>query len=85
METVIDLLNEASTPHPPLPGEAQARQALDPYCQKVAEALSGAFLDELLSALSRLQDCYTSEAFRRGFCLGAALMEELGRKGYLTG
>lgn len=69
----------------PFPGEAQARQALDPYCQKVAEALSGAFLDELLSALSRLQDCYTSEAFRRGFCLGAALMEELGREGYLTG
>ena len=51
----------------------------------MAEALSGAFLDELLSALSRLQDCYTSEAFRRGFCLGAALMEELGREGYLTG
>ena len=48
-------------------------------------AIPEQFLDELLSALSRLQDCYTSEAFRRGFRLGAALMEELGREGYLTG
>lgn len=85
MLSVIDSLRKATEPNEPCTGERRALEALDPYCQKAAEALSGAFLDELLSALSRLQDCYTSEAFRRGFCLGAALMEELGREGYLTG
>ena len=77
MESVLDLLNEASAPQSPCPGAETAQKALDPYCQRVAEVLSDAFLDEFLSALGRLQDCYTSESFRRGFCLGAALMEEL--------
>ena len=85
MNSVLDFLNEASTPHPPYPGEEAARKALDPYCRKVAEALSDTFLDELLSALGRLQDCYTDEAFRRGFCLGAALMEELRGEGCVWG
>lgn len=85
MESVLDLINEASTPHPPYPGEEEARKALDPYCRKVAETLSDAFLDEFWSALGPLQDCYTNEAFRRGFCLGAALMEKLRCEGYVWG
>ena len=85
MESVLDFIHEASTPHPPYPGEETARKALDPYCRKVAEALSDAFLDEFWSALGKLQDCYTGEAFRRGFCLGAALMEELRGEGYVWG
>ena len=51
----------------------------------MADTLSDAFLDEFLSALGRLQDCYTDEAFRRGFCLGAALMEELRGEGCVWG
>ena len=39
MESVLDFIHEASTPHPPYPGEETARKALDPYCRKVAEAL----------------------------------------------
>ena len=85
MNCVINCLNEASTPHPPYPGEEAARKALDSYCRKVAEALSDGFLDEFWSALGRLQDCYTNEAFRRRFCLGAALMEELRGEGYVWG
>ena len=85
MSAVLDFLNEATEPIASWPEEQRARADLDPYCRKVADTLSDAFLDEFLSALGRLQDCYTDEAFRRGFCLGAALMEELGREGYLTG
>ena len=70
MESVIDWIGKATEPNTPCAGEERALEALDPYCRKVAEVLSDAFLDELLSALARLQDCYTGEAFRRGFCLG---------------
>lgn len=83
MNSVLDLLNEASAPQSPCPEETEIQKILDPYCQRVAEVLSGPFLDEFLSALGRLQDCYANEAFRRGFCLGAALMEELRCEGYV--
>ena len=85
MESVIDWIGKATEPNTPCAGEERALEALDPYCRKVAEVLSDAFLDELMSTLARLQDCYTGEAFRRGFRLGAALMEELGREVCLTG
>ena len=79
MESVLDFINEASTPHPPYPGEEAARKALDPYCRKVAETLSDGFLDEFWSALGRLQDCYTGEAFRRGFCLPQSWRPDIRR------
>ena len=85
MESVIDWIGKATEPNTPCAGEERALEALDPYCRKVADTLSDAFLDEFLSALGRLQDCYTNEAFRRGFCLGAALMEELRGEGYVWG
>lgn len=85
MNSVLDLINEATEPTASWPEEQRARADLDPYCRKVAEALSDGFLDEFLSALGRLQDCYADEAFRRGFCLGAALMEELRCEGYIRG
>ena len=85
MSAVLDFLNEATEPIASWPEEQRARADLDPYCRKVADTLSDAFLDEFLSALCRLQDCYTDEAFRRGFCLGAALMEELRGEGCVWG
>ena len=85
MNSVLDFINEATEPTASWPEEKRARAALDPYCRQVADTLSDAFLDEFLSALGRLQDCYTGEAFRRGFCLGAALMEELRGEGYVWG
>ena len=85
MSAVLDFLNEATEPIASWPEEQRARADLDPYCRKVAETLSDAFLDEFWSALGQLQDCYTSEAFRRGFRLGAALMEELRGEGCVWG
>ncbi len=85
MSAVLDFLNEATEPIASWPEEQRARADLDPYCRKVAETLSDGFLDEFWSALGRLQDCYTGEAFRRGFCLGAALMEELRGEGCVWG
>ena len=85
MSAVLDFLNEATEPIASWPEEQRARADLDPYCRKVADTLSDAFLDEFLSALGRLQDCYTDEAFRRGFWLGAALREELRGEGCVWG
>ena len=85
MGSVLDFINEATQPTASWPEEQRTRTDLDPYCRKVAETLSDAFLDEFWSALGQLQDCYTSEAFRRGFCLGAALMEELRCEGCVWG
>ena len=66
MNSVLDFINEATEPTASWPEEQRTRADLDPYCRKVADTLSDAFLDEFLSALGRLQDCYTGEAFRRG-------------------
>ena len=85
MGSVLDFINEATQPTASWPEEQRTRTDLDPYCRKVAETLSDAFLDEFWSALGRLQDCYANEAFRRGFCLGAALMEELRCEGHVWG
>ena len=52
MLSVIDSLRKATEPNEPCTGEQRALEALDPYCQKVAEALSGG--EKVRCMLSRM-------------------------------
>lgn len=64
-------------PDTPPVGEREAVEALEPYCEKIRDALSLEFLDEFMEAYHTMWRAAIDDAFVRGFRMGAGLAREL--------
>ena len=77
MLTVLDVLNEATRPDGISEELRAAEEAGSPYWDKVREAFSLTFADEMHRVLSTARCLECEEHFARGLRLGFQLAQEL--------
>ena len=80
MAEILDLLNEATAPNTMSRAEQEALKAAAPYWDKVQEAVSREFADEMYEAVDKAWIVECDEHFARGFHLGAKIMLEILEK-----
>lgn len=78
MQSILDWLDESSSPSDMQDWEWEAMRTLQPYAKAIQGALTDEFLDELTSAACAAEARAEHDAFVRGFRLGAGLLLELG-------
>ena len=74
MDDILDYLEELTHPSDWPPAYFELIKALGPLTDKVVEALSLEFLDQLDYAQSEVLNFHCQEAFSRGFRLGAQII-----------
>lgn len=74
MDDILDYLEEITHPETQPPEYYSLIKALDPLTDKVVEAFSLEFLDQLNYAQADILNFHSRESFSRGFRLGVQLI-----------
>ncbi len=74
MDDILEYLEEITHPETQPPEYYSLLKALDPLSDKVVEALSLDFLDQLNHAQADILNFHSKECFSRGFRLGIQLI-----------